>query len=219
MSKTVMTYNNTVMSFGSTPKWMAVESDPYNPLGLPPYTMRFQFGNLSYNPTNSLNPWNTGAQWVRVSTSPNIWDYTRENSNWREEFDSQFQTGNSGTTRLLGANFSGVTRAHGMFQWCTGLSNLVLFDTSNLTYWGAVFANSGITSIPQFPLSSAITELSYAFYRCRSVTTGALNMYNRLIATGSVVNHISTFEDCGSGNASGQAELAQIPTSWGGTMS
>lgn len=26
MSKTVMTYNNTVMSFGATPKWMAIES-------------------------------------------------------------------------------------------------------------------------------------------------------------------------------------------------
>lgn len=210
-----VTYGNNVLTAGAAGAAISITSasDPYNPLGLPPYTMRFQFGDASYDPTNSSNPWNTGAQWVRVSTSPNVWDYTRENSNWQEEFDSQFQIENAGTTSLLGANFSGVTSALGMFQWCMGLSNIVLFDTSNLTDWSMVFANSGITSIPQLPASSAI-QVSYAFYRCRSVTAGALDMYNRLVADGSVVNHISTFEDCGSNNASGQAELAQIPSDW-----
>lgn len=53
MSETVITYNNTVMSFGSTPKWMAVESDPYNPLDLPPY---LALTYLIYSPVTVHEP-------------------------------------------------------------------------------------------------------------------------------------------------------------------
>jgi hypothetical protein len=46
MSETVMTYNNTVMSFGSTPKWMAIVSSGTAVIGGKPYkTVTLADGN------------------------------------------------------------------------------------------------------------------------------------------------------------------------------
>ncbi len=54
---------------------------------------------------------------------------------------------------------------------------------------------------------------------CTNVTSGALAMYNYLITLPDLPNYYGdAFSGCGSNTVSGAAELAQIPTSWGGTM-
>lgn len=48
-------------------------------------------------------------------------------------------------------------------------------------------------------------------------SSGAWLTYNK--AVNRAGSHASTFKNCGKNTVSGTAELAQIPTSWGGTMS
>ena len=85
----------------------------YNPLNLPAYTMRFQFSNTSFDPTTKS--W-TDCSWQRVSSSPNVWDYTKTANvtDWSSAFSNKF---NSSTNRatILGANTTGVTNFYRAF--------------------------------------------------------------------------------------------------------
>lgn len=77
-----------------------------------------------------------------------------------------------------------------------------------------------LTSIPNITLPTDIdVNISYAFSNNREVASGALNLYNKFIAAGWEGNHNNCFTNCGVNTTTGAAELAQIPTSWGGTMS
>ena len=70
----MITYNNSVLKVGSS--WLKTS---LNPLGLPPYTMRFLFDAPFYDPTDYSYVKGT---WHRVSTTPNIWDFTYFSTNW-----------------------------------------------------------------------------------------------------------------------------------------
>lgn len=222
-------------------------SDPYNPLGLPPNTMRLKFTD-GYTPTAP-----SGSTYTQVSQSPNIWDLTREPqmTSWNELFMY-----NNNLLEVLGANTSGVTGMQYLFYRCSNLTNVALFDVSDvITDYGSrpdgtygyrgfycmffecqslvsiplfdlsnlksgenmFYGCSSITSIPLFDLSSAINT-SYMFSGCGNVETGALALYQQVSTQSNPpTSHISMFS-CGYNTVSGTAERAQIPTSWGGTM-
>ena len=74
---------------------------------------------------------------------------------------------------------------------------------------------SSITTVPLFSTTSA-TNMASMFQDCVSVQSGALALYTQASSQASVPSHAYTFTNCGSNTASGQAELAQIPRSWGG---
>ena len=108
-------YLGSVKVYGSTPP------DPYNPLNLPPYTIRLKFNN-GVTPTFSY------GTAVQVSSSPNVWDLTYQNSNWQYLVSSQTRL-----IEVLGANTSSVTVMDDMFAGCDELTSLSLFDTSAVT--------------------------------------------------------------------------------------
>lgn len=179
----MITYNNSVLKVGSS--WLHSEWDP-NPLNLPPFTMRFQFGDgasmsSSYNPTTSGQTWKTGAVWTQVSTSPNVWDYTRVDTDWDEEFYQKFSSPYVDyDTFVLGGNTAGVTNMHSTFRDCDLLRAVKIFDTRSVTDMNHMFSetaklgysmyNSPVynlidgvrMALPLFDTSS-VTDMSYMF--------------------------------------------------------
>ena len=158
----------------------------YNPLNLPPYTMRLKF-NSGFTPSSPRSL--TGVVWTQVSSSPNVWDVTYVNSDWE-----WLLAGDSDDLlEVLGANTSGVTSMDtlfiqcyslskvaifdtsnvtnmlGLFSRCTSLSSVPRFDTSNATRIGGMFAYCPITTVPLFDTSNA-TAMGSMFAGCKSLT-------------------------------------------------
>ena len=192
-------YLGSVKVYGSTPP------DPYNPLNLPPYTIRLKFNN-GVTPTFSY------GTAVQVSSSPNVWDLTYQNSNWQYLVSSQTRL-----IEVLGANTSSVTVMDDMFAGCDELTSLSLFDTSAVTNMKNMFYQcTSLTSVPLFNTRSA-TDVVSMFYGCENVESGSLSLYQQM-STQAVPPSATDycFTNCGSNTVTGQAELAQIPSSWGG---
>lgn len=145
---------------------------------LPPYTIRLKF-NEGVTPTFSKG---TGVQ---VSSSPNIWDLTYENTNWGQLLSSQ-----TGLIEVIVANTSGVVYMNYMFSGCSSLTTVSLFDTSSVENMLGMFGNcSSLTTIPLFDTSS-VTNMSTMFNGCTGLTT--VPLFN----TSSVTNISTMFRNC-----------------------
>lgn len=180
----IIKYDNKAIKYSN--KWISIDGstppvppvDPYNPLGLPPFTMRVKFTD-GYTPTNTL------ATWTQVSQSPNIWDLTREDPNWGVFVGSLLHM-NTNLLEVLGANTSGVTAMDYLFASCTNLTNVALFDTTDIishyessgpdgvsTWYGAygMFRScSSLISVPLFDFSNILGFRSM-FDGCRALTS------------------------------------------------
>lgn len=78
-----------------------------------------------------------------------------------------------------------------MLYFCTSLTSLPLFNTSNVEY------------------------MDSAFNSCVNVQSGALDLYRQASTqTNPPGHHDSTFTNCGINTETGSAELAQIPSDW-----
>lgn len=210
--------------------------DPYNPLYLPPYTMRFKFSE-SYDPT-TVKSWPKGS-WNQVSSSPNIWDYTKTASfdDWNWLFSSAFSN-SPDTVEVLGANTRGVTRMNnlfgycsklksvnafnvssvrtvdGMFQWCTNLIECSVMDTSSAVDMREMFWHcDNLKTVPLFPTDSA-TDVYRMFCACFSVESGAYDLYLQMSTQATPPAHEMCFYLCGRNTETGAADLAKIPSSW-----
>lgn len=119
---------------------------------------------------------------------------------------------------VIGANTSNITEMDGMFDGCTALTTVPLFNTSNVVnmnimFWGCRELNK----VPLFDTSSVV-DMSYMLYNCLKVESGALALYQQASTqTNPPSSHTDTFTYCGRDTVTGAAELAQIPSSWGGT--
>lgn len=255
--------------------------DPYNPLNLPAYTVRVKFAP-GYTPAAQ-----TDVTRTLVDGTENIWDITKYNNS--STFSSLF-VNEVNLLAVLGANTTGVqsmdkmfngcssltsvplfdtssvtdtssmfygcsslasvplfdtssvasinnmfrecsslttvplfntsnvTNMSGMFRDCTALTSVPLFNTPNVTYMSYTFANcSSLTTIPLFN-TYYVTTMSSMFLNCTSVESGALALYTQASTqTYKPQWHTNTFQNCGSNTQTGAVELAQIPSSWGGT--
>lgn len=136
--------------------------DPYNPLGLPEYTIRAQFTE-GYTPATPYG----GA--VQVSSSPNVWDLTYNFSNsWSQIFKN-----NTDLIAILGANADGdlglVYATDSMFEGCTNLESVALFNTSEVVLMNNMFYNcSKIVSLPDFD-TTRCWNFTQMFYGCSSL--------------------------------------------------
>lgn len=176
-----MTFNNKAMTFGSSSKWMAINS--YNPLDLPPYTIRCKFSS-GYTPT-------MGTSQTLVDASENIWDIYKSNTNWGYLF-----LGKTQLEEVIAANTTGVSRMESIFDECTSLTTVPLFDTSS------------------------VTTMSWMFQNCYAVESGALALYQQASTQASPpTSHSNAFTNCGRDTVTGAIELNQIPADWGGTSS
>ena len=135
---------------------------------------------------------------------------------------------------------SAVTDMSYMFR-ASGVQSVPAFDTSHVTNMTQMFASSSIPAIPSLDLShvGTLTRMYYdcasiatiplltsikrgavvtgMFEECVNVESGALDLYNYLNNGAVVSQHSNMFKNCGVDTVSGSAELAQIPSSWGGT--
>lgn len=250
----IYTFNDKVLTRNT--KWLKEYEEPTPPTpSLPPYTIRMKF-------TDGVTPSFSKGTLTQVSSSPNIWDLTYENSDWSNLIKNQtnlievidaniinvtnltslfesctglttvalFDTSN--VTSLFGTfyqcssltsvplfNTSNVTNMNQMFTKCSSLTSVPLFNTSNVTNMYSMFRETGITSIPLFD-TSKVTEMYCTFYKCSNVQSGALALYQQASTQATPpTSHYNTFYNCGSNTTTGAAELAQIPSSWGGTAS
>lgn len=224
----MITFNGNTLTVGGA--WLNDPNpyDPYNPLNLPPYTIR-----IKYNPYFTPR---MGDSQTLVDATHNIWDVTYNSADWSSLFLNE-----SSLLEVLGANTSSVTSMYQTFYNCIYLTNVNVFDTSavvnmdgmfyrterlpsvpafntiSVQYMGSAFELSGITAIPLFNTSS-IVNMDAAFRNCRAVQSGALALYQQASGQAYVPTHSQTFTNCGSSTVTGAQELASIPTSWGGTM-
>ena len=178
--------------------------DPYNPLHLPPYTMRLQYTD-GYTPRYYF-----GGSATQISQSPNIWDFTYSSNNWENVFYFEDKL-----TDVLGGNTKNVYDMHSMFYRCSSLTSFTLFDTSEVTTAYSMF--EFCTNLPYVPLlnTSKLKIMSSMFKDCPYVSGGILNLYNQLTTQQDKPTSYSlTFSNCGVSSQVGSAELAQIPSDW-----
>lgn len=124
-----------------------------------------------------------------VQGTSDVYDVYKSGTSFESLLD-----GCNNVIEILGANTTGITNMQWMFSACTQLTNILIFDTSS------------------------VTNMNYMFLSCYNVESGALALYQQASSqTNPPSNHNQTFYSCGSDTVTGAAELAQIPTSWGGT--
>ena len=199
----VYTYNDKVLVNSANDKWLKAKEtpvDPYNPLGLPAKTFRFQLRD--------------GQSWAGAMTptvvSEGIIDVTFTGSDltqWNKDCIS----------RVLGGNATDFTSLAHLFEGCSYITEFPLIDTSNVTDMTNMFNYcSALISVPLLNTSS-VTNMNSMFFNCTNVESGALALYQQASTQATPpIYHEATFEYCGSNTVTGAAELAQIPTSWGG---
>lgn len=203
----ILTKNGNLMKFASGAAVNAHIIDPYNPLGLPPFTIRIRFG-LSHTPT-------MGDSQTRVPDTNDVWDITYNNTDWSNLLYSERVY----VYEILGANTTGVTAMGrrfevGLFKSCYNLTSIPLFDTRSVTSMAQMFYGaSKLTSVPLFDTSAcntmqslfedcskleivplfnttSCTDMQYMFRRC-----GALRQIT-LFDTTNVTNTYLMFQEC-----------------------
>lgn len=135
--------------------------DPYNPLCLPPFTIRCKFAS-GVTPT-------MGDSQTLVDASENVWDIYKNSYTWSGLF--KYSRSNTDLVSVLGANSSGVITCSGMFYNCHALTTVPLFDTRACTNMSSMFNScKALTTVPLFDTSSCTTMASM-FYQCKALTT------------------------------------------------
>lgn len=237
MSVVVYAYNNKVLS--PLAGKVIGKPTPAPTPGIPAKTVRFDFKYDHFDPTTLTDYGGLGATWTHVRDD--IYDFYYNDTNWgsrrwshlRNDSGTVFRAYSSKASDtpfrthsfdILDANLEGVTNVKQLFggNSFAGLQNIIsIRNTSSATNFEqflCIMSGSAYTSIPLFDTSSAV-NVQRMFEYATNVTAGALAMYTQMSTQANPpTSHLDCFKNCGSGNASGQAELAQIPTSWGGTM-
>lgn len=147
------------------------------PIVLPPYTMRLKY-------RNGFTPTFASGNAVQISSSPNIWDLTYENPNWKDLLNYYVNTSHTNLLEVMGANTTNVTSMFGLFDHCNSMTSVSLFDTSNVERMDNMFAEcSALTSVPFYDTSKATHTLGM-FNACTSLrsiplydTSNVINMY------------------------------------------
>lgn len=167
-------------------KWLShTQVDPYNPLGLPPYTVRVRTSDG--NPPSRNGGDATWESATLVTGTSDIYDVFKTGPS----LDSMFQ-GSNNVVEILGANTSNVTSMYGMFYQCGNLTTITLFDTSKVTNMAYMFRTcSRLTSVPLYDTSS-VTSMIYTFSDCLSLTTVPLLDTSKVTSMYSMLGMTST---------------------------
>lgn len=205
--------------------------DMYNPLDLPPNTVRVRTADGNVPIKSFIATYETATL---VEGTTDVYDVYKSGTS----LDSMFYN-STNITEVLGANTSNITYMWGMFFGCSALTTVHLFDTSKVTSMCEMFCNcSNLTTVPLFDTSnvtnmeamfgtcsnltavplfdtSKVTNMDDMFAFCENVESGALALYQQASSQSTPpTNHRMTFYDCGSNTVTGAAELAQIPSDW-----
>jgi surface protein len=168
---------------------------------LPPYTLRLRFAD-------GVIPTNSKGTLTQVSSSPNVWDWTYDGSWWQawEKYDTLLE--------VIDGNTSNVTAMAYLFNGCTSLTSVPLFDTSSVTNMAYLFNDcTSLTSVPLFD-TSKVSNTYNMLNNCYKVASGALALYQQVSSQTTQPYHYQMFRNCGRDTITGAAELAQIPSGW-----
>lgn len=205
--------------------------DPYNPLNLPPNTVRVR--TVDGEPPIKVN-YTSYETATLVAGTTDVYDVYKSGTSFMELLYKS-----TNVIEVLGANTSNitymlrmfcgctalqsvplfdtsnVTSTYGMFQDCTSLTNVPLLDTSKVTTMENMFRECwALQSVPLFNTSNVV-NMAVMFADCYNVQSGALALYQQAISQATPPRyHTGTFANCGSNTQSGAAELAQIPANW-----
>ena len=196
MANNWCTYNGKVIFFNG--KSISNSSKPV----LPDNTVRIKY-QAGYTPT-------MGDTQTLIDADENIWDIYTASNDWSGLFYVK-----SNLLEVIGANTSSVTDMRYMFQNCTSLTSVPLFDTSKAKDTRYMFREcTSLTSVPLFDTSS-VTDMRDMFDGCFNVESGALALYQQASsqATPPLLYDLC-FRNCGRDTTTGAAELAQIPSDW-----
>jgi hypothetical protein len=170
-----------------------------------------------------------GDSQTLVDEVENVWDITKNDTNWSSLFLTEEDWEQPWLQSVLGANTTGVTDMTSVFAGCVNFTSVALFDTSSVTSMEQMFAGSGISSVPLFDTSScgnmntmfedcwmltsiplfdtsSVDDVNYMFHNCTSVQTGAFELYQQMSTQANVPSHYQTFTGCGNNE--------DIPDDW-----
>ena len=189
----MLSFNNKLISIGGllVNDYKEPPTPPgpdWNPLNLPPFTLRVQLTDTSYDCSSQGFP----GTWV--SRGNGVWDITYENTSWRRLMtDSIGFWGKHKEHQLLGLNATGVT-------------NMERFEDCGQSYVKG--------TIPLFD-TTQLTDVTNAFYECYYIDGGQLALYQQMSSQTNVPSsHGGCFTQCGRDSQTGSVELEQIPSGW-----
>ena len=159
-------------------------ADPYNPLNLPPNTVRVRTNDGKAPVKDSRTSYETATL---VSGTTDVYDVYKSGT----DFNNLFYW-STNVIEVLGANTTGITTMTNMFVGCSSLASVSLFDTSSVTDMRFMLKGChSLTSVPLFDTSN-VTSMMYMFYDCSSLTT--VPLFN----TSSVTDMDQLFYGCSS---------------------
>lgn len=105
-------------------------------------------------------------------------------------------------------------------------------DITNFNAWEFTSAGTDLSEVFKYKFidaenlvyilgaeTSNVVNVDRMLDGCTAVEGGALNLYEQMSTqTTPPASHVDTFRDCGTLTERGRIELAQIPTTWGGTL-
>ena len=169
--------------FASINNKLVKRFDPFNPLDLPPNTVRVRTDDWKAPRTGSYTSYETAT---RVPGSiGGVFDVYKSGT----DFTNLLYSSNN-VVEVLGANTTGITNMNSMFGMCTKLTTVTLFNTSNVTNMDSMFYGCyKLASVPLFDTSS-VTTMQHMFDGCNVLTIVPL------FDTSNVTNMKQMFDDC-----------------------
>lgn len=144
----------------------------YNPLNLPPYTLRVELLPDTVEPDINTDFRNDKLTMTQVSASPNIWDITYTDSNWDSMFDVGVQgefTG-SNVKGIIGGNLTGVTSIIDWFYSNDMLEYINIIDTPDVTNMAQFFRHcTNLVNVPSYFNLASVEDMTGAFEQCYSL--------------------------------------------------
>ena len=160
------------------------QPDPYNPLGLPPLTLRVKWQS-GYTP-------DIGDTKTLVDSTNNIWDITMADGNWYSKFYNPPNLAR--VIEVIGANTKDVTDIRGCFRSCSRITTVCTMDLSGCTQYGTDHMFDGCTNLVSVGAlkMDGVPSADSMFYRCtKMVTSPVLN------GTSSLTSTKAMFRSCG----------------------
>lgn len=130
----------------------------YNPLNLPPNTIRVRTLNGNSPIKDSQTSYETA---ILVDGTNDVYDVYKSGTSFEKLLSNS-----TNVVEVIGADTTNVTNMSSMFEGCRALTSVTLFDTSSVTTMYKMFHNcDSLTSIPLF-YTSRVTNMSGMFYCC-----------------------------------------------------
>lgn len=144
----------------------------YNPLNLPPYTIRVELLPGEVEPDINIDFRNDKLTMTQLSASPNIWDITYTDSVWDQMFDVGVHgeiTG-SNVKGIVGGNLTGITSIAAWFYSNDRLEYVNIIDTPDVINMAAAFDFcANLVNIPEYFNLASVEDMTKAFAQCFSL--------------------------------------------------